>query len=229
MKKHFKIPKVFERHSIYQPRFSVEPYTDEDLHRIRSTFLTSNSYAHNAAADFNRWRDATIIMIASILGLRPGETLSLKWNMIDWGNNEIHIDPYSNKNRSTTPIVLNRKAKNILLTWNSLSTKYINCQWVFPSLLTFEPLTTSGYAKRLRQISKEAGVYKILWYTDAGQPIGNKRFYSARKYFGTKFWHEKKDAHLLKRALRHTKLSSQDSYVYTDKESVKAAMDEVFN
>lgn len=217
-----------DRHCERKPAFSTEPYTDEELDKLQKAFLNSDSYARNTASDFHRWRDATIILIASILGLRPGEALALRWDMINWQNNEIYINPYSNKQRSAAPVILTDKSKNILLTWYNLSIKYIVCPWVFPSLQTFEPLTPSGYAKRLRQISQEAGIYKVVWYTEAGQPIGNKRFYSARKYFGTKFWHEKKDAHQLKRALRHSRLSSQDSYVYADKESVKAALDEVF-
>lgn len=212
------------------PRYVSEPYTDEDLIKLEKAFLRSSSYARNTAAEFHRYRDIMILKMACVLGLRPSEALTLQWERIDWATDRIHPHPYSNKMRETEPIILSAPGKNLLLQWRSIFEKYIStCPWVFPSLQTFEPLSLSAYNKRLRQISAEAGIYKVLWFTQAGQPIGNRRFYSARKHFGTKFYENTKDVYSTMVALRQTKLSSPQPYIRAaSKDSIKDIMDRIF-
>lgn len=213
-----------------RPHMFTEPYTEEDLDKIECTFLGSELYGRCAASEFHRWRDVTILRTACLLGLRPGEVLNLRWSMINWKSNEIYINPYTNKQRDPESAYLNKAARKLLTTWRLIFNKFIPaCDYLFPSLATFEPLCVSAYNKRLLQISKEAGIYKVLYHTHAGQPIGNKRFYSARKYYGTKIYLKEKDPMLVMRGLRQKKLSSTQPYIYTARADMDERLDSVFS
>jgi integrase len=210
-----------------KPSFIIEPYTNEEKEKIEKTFLNTESYAKNLGGHFIRMRDLYIFRIAFLLGTRPCETLYLTWSSIDFERNEININPYTNKERNPESIILSENAKKLLLQWKEFSSKFIYCDYIFPSLNTFEPITTDAYRKRLQQVSKEAGVLKVIWYTENGQPIHNKRFYSTRKTYGHKIWEMSGDPHLLKRLLRHKNMNHQDKYVFPSKEIIKYKLDRI--
>lgn len=211
-----------------KPAFKVQPFSKEELVCLEKTFLNSKGYINNTAGDFNRLRDLYILKIAIHLGTRPAETLCLKWSAIDWNKNEIDINPYTNKERGTEPIILSKKAKELLLSWRDIFENYLKSDFVFPCLSTFEPMSTSGYGKILGRICKEAGIQKVLWYTSAGQPIYNKRFYSTRKTFGTNLYRNSKDPYLTARALRHKGLSHIGSYIDLSGNELKKEIDRYF-
>jgi integrase len=212
-----------------KPQFTTEPYTDEEINILVLTFSKTESYADNVAGEFTRRRDSTILQISAKIGLRPGEALALRWDSVDWRADQININPYSNKQRDPTSVRLCSKAKEILFNWKEVFDQHIKSPFIFPSLNTFMPITTSAWAKRLREISKEAGIYKVVWHTEAGQPMGNRRPYSARKYFGNKMFSNTGSELKTMIALRQKKMSSIQPYINQNKDIIKDDLDRIFS
>lgn len=207
---------------------TVEPYTDDELKKLQDCILTSHQYACNTAGEFLRKRDLTILELGAIAGMRISEVLYLKWNDIDFEKGFAYLTPYSNKERNSDPIVLNSKAIIIFKTWKEIFSKYLVCAYCFPSLFTFEPITSCAFRRRLLFISREAGVGRDIWFTEQGQPIRNKRFNSARKYFATKIMQKSKDPYLTMRALRQTSLKSVSQYAFLDSSDIRDEEDKIF-
>ena len=207
---------------------TVEPYTEEDLIKLEHCIMNSKQYVCNAAGEFLRLRDLTILKLAVYSGMREGEVLNLKWSDIDWDKGLAYINPYTNKERNADPIVLNNKSLSILKSWKEVFSKYYCCAYCFPSIFTFEPITSSCCRKRMLALSREAGVGRTIWYTANGQPVNNKRFNSARKYFASKIMRITKDPYLTMRALRQTTLKSVTQYAYLANEDIQKKQNEIF-
>lgn len=207
---------------------TIEPYTEGDLKKLEDSIMNSKQYACNLAGEFLRARDLTILKLGAVAGMRISEALYLKWDDLDLDKGLAYLTPYSNKERNADPIVLNSQAVSILKEWKIIFSKFINCAFCFPSLFTFEPITTCAYRKRLLILSKEAGVGHTIWYTAQGQPINNKRFNSARKYFATKIMRTSKDPYLTMRALRQTSLKSVTQYAYLGSDEIRKEEDKIW-
>lgn len=207
---------------------TVEPYTDEELIKLETCIMNTKQYACNTAGEFLRLRDLTILKLGAIAGMRISEVLHLKWSDIDLKQGMVYLIPYSNKERNAEPIVLNDVAISIFKSWKEIFSQYLVCAYCFPSLFTFEPITSCAYRKRLLFVSREAGVGRDVWVTEAGQPIRNKRFNSARKYFATEIMLKKKDPYLVLRALRQTSLRSVQQYANYSSEHIRNEENDVF-
>lgn len=207
---------------------TVEPYTEDELKRIEHCIMNSKQYACNTAGEFLRFRDLTIFKLGAIAGFRGSEMFYLKWSDLDFEHGLAYLTPFSNKERNAEPVVLNAGAVQILKGWKEIFDTYLHCAYCFPSLFTFEPITSCAYRKRLLEISKEAGVGRIIWYTDQGQPVYNKRLNSTRKYFATRIYAASKDPYLTMRALRQSSIRSVTQYTFISNEDIKKEEDKIF-
>jgi len=211
-----------------RPYIEKKSLTDDNIKNIVGEINNSQEYLPNTAGEYLRQRDSTIVLVACYAGLRPGEALRLRWADIDFQSNEIRINPSNNKQKNGSAALMSTKTRDILLSYKQFQMQFINSEWLFPSLITLEPLTTSAIEKRLIRIMKRIGIHKILFLTKTGQPISNVTTYSFRKYFGTKFYKKTKDPYATMRALRQTKLSSIVPYVLADKEGLLADLNTIF-
>lgn len=169
-----------------EAKYYKENLTDSDLQLIFDTINNSKYYNNNLAGDFLRERDITMILTYATCGLRPGELLKLKWEDVDWESMEFKINPYNNKQREGKPAVIPISTLHKLKEFEMFSKMFIVSEYIFPSIATFGPISVSAFGKRLRDIQKQAGIYKVIGNTKSGQPITNNNIYMLRKYYANR-------------------------------------------
>jgi len=190
--------------------------TAQDIDDICRTIRTSRRYLPNRAGEFMRARDQTIIKLCSLCALRPSEALMLKWSDIDFDNKLINIEAGTNKENQGNNALLIPQALEILYEYKQVYDQYLAAEFLFPSLVSFEPLTLSAFDKIFLKIQKEAGLYKVLWYTSAGQPISSHTPYDLRKHAGTRFYRHTRDPYKTMRFLRQKKMTSIIPYLHSE-------------
>lgn len=207
------------------PTCSREILSDEELEKLKYAIRNSTKYLCNTAGEFLRRRDETIILLAAYAGLRPCETLRLQWSDINFKNKLIHISPWNNKQRASAPAIMSEKAKSLLIEYKKFFDQYLKNPFLFPSLITLEPITSSAMAKIFLTLTKEAGIHRVNFWSNTGQPMSNKTFYSLRKYYGNRIFNRSGSEYATMRALRQTKISSIKPYVDMHEKKLKEIVD----
>ena len=208
---------------------SPQPLSEEDTIKIANTILNSDRYMPSKQGEFLRLRDCYAWLILNALGLRPKECLQLKWEDIDFDRRIVKLSPYWNKQRLDIPAVLTRPAMNLIVEYRMKLEKLgILTEFLFPSTLTWQPLSTDHYAKRFLQAAKEAGVAKIEWFTEAGQPKYNVRPYTGRHNFCTKVWKSTHSEIAVMKLARHLNQESAQFYVHLDDGDKQKLADQIF-
>lgn len=213
---------------IKEPHYIREAFTEREIDLMIQLINSPNYYNQTTASRFLRQRDKTILLFACYTGLRPAELLCLKWSDIDFESNLIYISPFNNKCREALPAIMPVKAREIILEYKKVFDEYITLPWIFPSLITFDPITTDTFDKKLIKLQKEAGIHRVRFIDTMGRKVAAKTFYSTRKYYGTTVYKRTKDLHLLKRALRHRYVSSGDPYVLISTDDTREKINNVF-
>lgn len=206
-----------------------EAFTDDELRSIIKTIRQSKNYPDSLSGLFQRKRDETILLFACYTGLRPREILQLKWEDLDFEEKKIYVRPENNKNRETMSALINKTAEDLICKYKELCSQFTNLKYIFPSLITLQPLEVNSYDKKLLALQRESGIYKIRYINSRGTPMAAKSLYSARKYYGTKFYQNTKDIHKLKRALRHKHLYSSEPYVTISTDDILIDLNKTFS
>lgn len=210
-------------------RHSPQPISEEDTLKIAKAILESKEYMDTSLGNFLRLRDCYAWLIINALGLRPKECLSLRWVDIDFKARKVRLSPYWNKQRVDIPAVLTKPAMELILEYEQkLNEIGFSSPYLFPSSLTLDPLSTSNYAKRFLRAAKEAGVAKIVWKTDAGQPKYNIRPYTGRHNFCTKIWKATHSEIAVMKLARHLNQESAQFYVHLDDKDKISLADDIF-
>ena len=202
----------------------------EELSKVILTIARSTRYDKYGAGKFLRIRDATIQLFLFYTGLRPSEALNLKWADIDFNNRMIHIDALSNKERNEMSAVLTLPAERIINQYRyELELMNIKCEFVFPALWTWKPITVDSAGKLFRILAKEAGINEVNFYLDSGKPRYKLNMYSYRRKFGTEVYNKADDILAVMKLLRLTTPKSIPSYVIYSDEKRKLIADKCFN
>lgn len=212
-------------------KHSPEVMAEIDVLKIADTIMQSQSYMPTVQGEFLRLRDAYAWLVINSLGLRPKECLSLKWSDIDFKNRLVKVSPYYNKARVDFPATLTKPAIEYIEEYtNKLNDLKLNLstEYLFPSVLTWQPMSSGNYARRFLAAAKEAGIAKISWYTESGQPKYNIRPYTGRHNFCTKIWRVTHDTTSVQKLARHKKLESSQAYIHLSNEDKMEIADEVF-
>lgn len=202
--------------------------TEEEVAKIVNTISNSPEYQNNIAGDYLRIRDIMIITLYSTGGFRPCELLKLKWSDVNLETGEIKIDCWNNHERNGESAYLSPRIRGELVEFKEITSQYIVSVYLFPSLLTMEPITTDGFARRYLKLKKEAGVHQVIGYTKNGQPISNHSLKGLRKMFGDRV-RKKTDIFGAMLALRHQNISTTvKSYCSRDPLEKRDIIDKTF-
>lgn len=204
--------------------------TDTEVNKIAETFLKSKNYPENKLGRYMRLRDRTIWLLLNYCGLRPKEAMQLRWSDVNFDERKIYLQPYWNKERNDTPAVLTLPAIKLLNDYQEklkqMGLRFEDC---FPSNLTWEPISTDWYRKKLLSIAKEAGVAKVVFYNDANQPKYNVKPYTGRHNFCTKVYKNTHSELAVMLLARHTDPHSAHFYVHLDNDDKVGMVDKIFN
>lgn len=202
---------------------------EDEITKIANTILESQAYMPTRHGDFLKIRDSYAWLIINALGLRPKECLQLKWEDIDIENRIIKLSPYWNKVRIDIPAILTKPAIRLILDYKDKLNKLgFYSPYLFPSLLTGEPVSVGNYGRRFLTAAKEAGIAKIAWYTEGGQPKYNVKVYTGRHNFCTTIWRKTHDTTCVKECARHLKLESAQAYIHLDNKDKINIVDEIW-
>lgn len=202
---------------------------EEDLNKILDYISKAHWYQHNYTGQFHKHRDSVAAQIMFYTGLRPAECLNLKWSDINFERCYINIDPFSNKERNGTPAVFPERCYNALIVYKKqLEIMGITCEFLFPSMWTWKPMTSDAYAKRMQRIFRETGLLNLQYYDKAGMPHYDKSPYIFRHSFGTNIYKNTGDIYQTMIALRQTTLSATARYTRLDFDAIYKTVNQTF-
>lgn len=206
-----------------------KPLNDNEVMMIADTIRNSRRYIKNRLGEFLRLRDSTAWLLMNYAGLRPGECLKLKWTDIDFNKRMIRLSPYWNKVRIDIPAMLTKPAERLIINYRKqLEEIGILCIYLFPSVQSWQPLTTERYGDVIRNAGKECGIAEVDWYTESGQPKYNLRPYSARHNFLTRVYKATGSEIAVMKLGRHLSQESAQFYVHLNDEDKLKIADEIF-
>lgn len=111
------------------------------------------------------YKEKAFIFLAFESGARPQEIINLKWKDIKFKEGFADISFYSGKTKQSRVFPV-QKAREHLHNWKQ-NYSYEDLKendYVFPSRFTrSEPMTTAGFNKILRKLTKKAGLNKDFW------------------------------------------------------------------
>jgi len=150
-----------------------------------------------------------IIQVALWTGMRQGEILSLEWNWIDLGENEINIPSSSKKSKRPHRLPIASKLRSLLLR-RQLKTK--GSSYVFPSPKTDNHLVNVN--KGWRKALKNAG-------------IKNLRFHDLRHSFASRLSNRGYSVQEIQLLLSHGDIRTTSRYLSPDKNKLREAVESV--
>lgn len=203
--------------------------SEEDLQKIVFTIDNSPRYSKNQSGEYMKWRDATMFMTMYYCILRPMECSHLRWSDIDFEKREININPINNKERNNLPAMIPEKALHVLTEYKEKLKEFgISNEWVFPSLLTWLPMTTDHLGKRFTRVVREAGILKFEYFDEYGRPKYNYNMYSLRHSACTKVYRETHSEKAVSLLARHLTDGVAHRYIHLDTKTKKEMVDDVF-
>lgn len=203
---------------------------EEHLKQVLQTISSGSNYQKNKLGEFLRWRDSTAICLMSMCGLRPAECLMLKWEDVDFNSRLIKINAYHNKERNNMPAILTKPAILILENYKKAIDNFnIKCDFLFPSVWTWQPITVDAFGKRFQSLCKEAGLLNLEYYTESGRPVYNFNLYSMRHAFCTKIYKATKSEEAVTQLARHLRPESAHVYIHLNTDDKKEIADKVFD
>lgn len=206
-----------------------KPLNDDEIVLIADSMLHMNDYMNSKLSQFIKYRNYTAWLLMNYAGLRPGECLKLRWQDINFEKRRIQLSPYWNKVRIDIPAILTKPAERIIISYRKELQKIgIFSIYMFPSVSSWEPLSTDRFGDIVRKAALSCGVAHIDWFTEAGQPKYNVKPYSGRHNFCTKIWKKTHSELAVMNLARHTNQESAQFYVHLDSDDKTKIADSVF-
>lgn len=133
------------------------------LHEIKSLIYLAETGGKTSAKDKNRIRDQLIILLLFHHGLRTEELCLLRWDAIDWTNNEIFINRVKGSISNTHPFVSWAGDELGLLNQWYKQCATTRCPFLFPNKDNdrLQPKAISRLVERLSKQLTDTGELQI--------------------------------------------------------------------
>ena len=183
----------------YHKRKCVIPYfsnlkMEKQLKKLLQAVLQQNN--KKGYYEFTRIRNAMMLTLSFVLGLRPKECYNSKLSYLNLEKQTFFIPSENNKERYQDTINIPNfllpkletylKYRKIFFDGFPGSNPSSSNQWLFPSRSKHQRLNRTHYNKIFRQALKTAGLYRISYIDKQGLKRASLTPYSLRAGFGTK-------------------------------------------
>jgi integrase len=159
-----------------------------------------------------------VFMFSLLTGVRLRNAIGMKWSMIDLKKGEMTFRGKSRRPGGKIYVIpLTDSVLKLLENERGNHDTYV---------FTFEAKANNRHGHhRGRRYPLTSSVVRYYWDSlDLG-----KRWHDVRHTFGTRLYGISKDIHLVQRAMNHTDINTTMRYVHTNREDIKAAMEQLDN
>lgn len=173
-----------------------EPLSKEELRRLFKAFDIST---------FHGYRDYIITKLLLITGARVGETLVLEVNDFNFNNNTIVFRDTKNKKEKIA--YMNSKIAHELKKWLRYKDRYMNVDYVFPTIRK-NIMTVQGFERNLKRLAEKVGL----------EDVTPHRF---RRTFAIEFLKAGGSIYVLSKILDHSSIQTTEIYLNMDREDIR--------
>jgi integrase/recombinase XerC len=191
-------------------------FKPEEIQRMLGALQNSNGYLKNIWGDFMRTRDVTILMTIYLMGLRPNEACSLRFDDFDIKNRTVKIRGENNKVKKDRVVPVPDELIKYYSDYLKFRREHFwkGSKYLFPSFEN-EHISAGHWKYIMREkVLKPAG----LWIAPIDNGTGNKtpkyRSYTLRHTRATEILNHTNDIWLVANFLGHAKLNSTKVYLH---------------